>query len=153
MTNVEQFLADKNHPETPMYFKESTATVAEAAVVLGTSADNIAKSLAFKLKEGSMVLVVSGESRIENKKYKATFGCKASMLSFDDTLAVTGHPVGGVCPFALPDGVQVFIDVSLKKLDNFYPAAGTPSSAVKFDFDSLVAVTGGKVVDVCKELV
>lgn len=77
----------------------------------------IAKSLAFRLKDGSaIVLVVCGTGRIDNHKFKEQFHCKASMLSFEDTLAVTGHPVGGVCPFALPDGVKVYLDQSLKSM-------------------------------------
>ncbi|MBR5756814.1 MAG: YbaK/EbsC family protein, partial [Firmicutes bacterium] len=99
----------------------------------------------------NIVLVVMGTARIDNHKYKECFGCKAKMLSFDETLAVTGHPVGGVCPFGLPEGVKVYLDSSLKKYETVFPAAGTGTSAVGFKIDELEAATGGTWVDVCKD--
>ncbi len=105
-----------------------------------------------ELKDGRhFVLVVMGTARIDNRKYKECFGCKAKMLSFEETLAVTGHPVGGVCPLGLPDSIAVYLDESLKKYPIIFPAAGTGNSAVGFKPDDLQAVTRGTWVDVTKE--
>ena len=149
---VTEFFKQKGFDLQAIFTGEDTSTVAKAAAVLGVEEGMIAKSLAFRLKDGSaIVLVVCGTGRIDNHKFKEQFHCKASMLSFEDTLAVTGHPVGGVCPFALPDGVKVYLDQSLKKYDIIYPAAGTPDSAVRVEVSRLEEYTGGSWVDVCKE--
>lgn len=148
---VTAYFKEKGFDLQAQFTGEDTATVAKAAAVLGVEEGRIAKSLAFVLKDGSaMVLVVEGTARIDNRKFKDTFHCKASMLSHDDMLTVTGHPVGGVCPFALPAGVKVYLDESLKKFDIVYPAAGTPDSAVKVQVDRFAEYTGGEWVDVCK---
>ena len=98
---VTEFFKAKGFPLVAQFTGEDTATVAKAAAVLGVEEGRIAKSLAFLLKDGTpIVLVAEGTARIDNRKYKDTFGCKAAMLSHEDTLQVTGHPVGGVCPFA-----------------------------------------------------
>ena len=135
----------------PIFTGESTATVALAAQVLGVEEGRIAKSLCMRLKEKDMVLVVCGHSRIDNRKYKEAFGCKAKMLSAEETLEITGFPVGGVCPFALPENVPVYLDISLKQFDIVYPAAGTRDSAVKVIVESFPKYTGGTWVDVCKD--
>lgn len=152
------------YPEVVKHFEErglkneiilldvSTATVDLAAAALGRHPGEIAKSLALEMKDGSViVLVVEGTARIDNRKFKDTFHCKAKMLSFDDTLAVTGHPVGGVCPFGLPAGIQVYLDESLKRHTMIFPAAGTPSSAVGFLPEELAAATDGRWVNVAKD--
>lgn len=145
------YLQEKGFCLEVRFTGEDTATVAKAAAVLGVEEARIAKSLAFRLKDGScMVLVVEGTARIDNRKFKDTFHCKASMLSHEDTFAVTGFPVGGVCPFGLPEGVRVCLDASLKKFDIVYPAAGTPDSAVTVDVARFAEYTGGEWVDVCK---
>ena len=148
---VTEYLKQKGF-DLPVYFTgKDTATVAKAAEVLEVEEGRIAKSLAFRLKDGScMVLVVEGAARIDNRKFKDTFHCKASMRSHEETLQVTGYPVGGVCPFALPDGVKVFLDQSLRVYDVVYPAAGTQDSAVKVDVARFAEYTGGEWVDVCK---
>lgn len=131
---------------------ESSATVELAAKALGKEPGEIAKTLAFELKDGTpIVIVVMGTARVDNRKYKGRFGCKAAMLSFEKTLEATGHPVGGVCPFGLKEGVQVYLDESLKKYAVVYPAAGTPNSAVPFTIAELEAATKGSWVDVAKE--
>ena len=149
---VKRFFEENDIPNEIILLNESSATVELAAKALGREPGEIAKTLAMELKDGRyVVLVVMGTARIDNKKYKDCFGCKAKMLSFEETLAVTGHPVGGVCPFALPDSVAVFLDESLKKYPLIFPAAGTGNSAVGFKPEDLQAVTGGRWVDVTKE--
>ena len=133
-----------------MIMPESTATVDLAAAALGVEPDRIAKTLAFSLGEGCTVIVVSGRARIDNKKYKATFAAKAKMLSFEDTLAATGHAVGGVCPFALPAGVEVYLDISMKRFETVFPAAGSSNSAVEMTPQELFEISGAKAwVKVC----
>ncbi len=95
-------------------------------------------------------MVAAGDARIDNHKFKETFHTKAKMLTADEALSMTGHAVGGVCPFALPDGVRVSLDKSLQRFDFVYPAAGSASSAVKLTGEELQKSTGGEWVDVCK---
>lgn len=150
---VEQFFMEKKLDLTIIELPQSTATVPLAAEALGVEEARIAKSLALHQKDRDIVLVTCGIARLDNKKYKAAFSCKAKMLSLEETLEVTGHPVGGVCPFGLPQGVSVYLDESLKRFDFVYPAAGTPNSAVKIAPEELSEVTGGIWVDVCEEMV
>jgi prolyl-tRNA editing enzyme YbaK/EbsC (Cys-tRNA(Pro) deacylase) len=148
---VKKFFDENEIPNEIILLEESSATVELAAKALGRKPGEIAKTLAMELKDGThFVLVVMGTARIDNKKYKDCFGCKAKMLSYDETLAVTGHPVGGVCPFALPEGIVVYLDESLKKYELIFPAAGTGNSAVGFKPLDLQFVTNGIWVDVTK---
>lgn len=143
---------EKNISNEIRLFSESSATVELAAKALGCEPGKIAKSLALRLKDGNcIVLVTCGICRIDNRKYKDTFHCKAAMLSFEDTLQVTGHPVGGVCPFALPQGVKVYLDESLKRYEEVFPAAGTANSAVCFRISELEKATDGAWVDVTQK--
>ena len=152
LKEVQDYFKEKGIKNEIILLEQSSATVELAAAALGREPGEIAKTLALQLKDGSnIVLVVMGTARIDNHKYKECFGCKAKMLSFDETLAVTGHPVGGVCPFGLPQGVRVYLDSSLKKYETVFPAAGTGNSAVGFKIDELEAATGGTWVDVCKD--
>ncbi|MDL2219014.1 YbaK/EbsC family protein [Ruminococcaceae bacterium OttesenSCG-928-O06] len=153
---VSNFFKAKGLPLQALFTGEDTSTVQKAAEVLGVQDGQIAKSLALRLPTalapaGVGVLVVMGTARLDNPKYKAAFHTKAKMLSAEETLAETGFPVGGVCPFALPEGVAVFLDESLKQYDEVYPAAGTRDSAVKVEVARLAEYTGGQWVDVCKE--
>lgn len=149
---VTEFFKEKGFDLTATFTGENTATVALAAQVLGVEEGMIAKSLGLRLKDRDIVLVVCGHSRIDNRKYKETFGCKAKMMSPEETLELTGFPVGGVCPFALPDGVEVYLDISLKQYEVVYPAAGTRDSAVRVVVERFPEYTGGKWVDVCKDI-
>lgn len=150
MTSVEKFFADRKLPFTIQYLPQSTATVELAAAALGEQPERIAKTLSFKIKDDSIVVVFAGTARIDNKKYKHTFGVKAKMLSAEEALENIGHPVGGVCPFALPDKVKVYLDQSLLQFDYVYPAAGTANSAVKMSPQELQSVTDGTWVDVAQ---
>lgn len=148
---VTAYFKEKGFDLAARFTGEDTATVAKAAAVLGVEEGRIAKSLAFRLKDGSaMVLVTEGTARIDNRKYKDFFHCKASMMSHEETMEVTGHPVGGVCPFALPAGVAVYLDESLRRYETVFPAAGTPDSAVEINTARFAEYTGGEWIDVCK---
>jgi prolyl-tRNA editing enzyme YbaK/EbsC (Cys-tRNA(Pro) deacylase) len=150
--NVKQYFEEHNIPNKIILLNESSATVELAAKALGKEPGEIAKSLALRLKDGSViVLVVCGTARIDNRRYKDTFLCKAQMLGFEETLDATGHPVGGVCPFALPDGIRVYLDESLKQFEEVYPAAGSGNSAVKFTISELESAAGGSWVHVTQD--
>ena len=149
---VKQYFEENNIPNEIILLNESSATVELAAKALGTEPGEIAKSLALRLKDGRIIiLVVCGTARIDNRRYKDTFQCKAQMLSFEETLEATGHPVGGVCPFALPEGIKVYLDESLKKYEEVYPAAGTGNSAVKFKIGELEQATKGTWIRVTQD--
>ena len=119
-------------------FDVSSATVELAAAALGTEGARIAKTISLHGKEGGCMLIVcAGDYKIDNAKFKARFGFKPRMLSPDEALEMTGHAVGGVCPFALPEGIPVYLDISLKRFDTVFPAAGTASSAVRLSCEEL----------------
>lgn len=135
-----------------MEFETSSATVELAALAVGTEPARIAKSLTFYAKDGGCLLIVTaGDQRIDNAKFKAFFASKAKMMSAEDALVSTGHAVGGVCPFALPTGVAVYLDRSLCRFDTVYPAAGSASSAVRLTCDELFAASHAiEWIDVCR---
>ena len=134
-----------------MEFEESTATVELAARVVGVIPARIAKTLSFKTAEGAMLIVAAGDAKIDNRKFKDRFAMKAKMLTADEVIELIGHPVGGVCPFALKEGVPVFLDESLKRFETVFPAAGSPGSAIEFTPDELFEVSGAaEWIDVCK---
>lgn len=127
----------------------STATVALAAEAHGVEPGRIAKTLAFRLSDGRVVLLVaSGDTRIDNRKFKEAFG-KGKMLAPEDVVALTGHPVGGVCPFGLAQPLPIYLDKSLLNFGEVLPAAGAVHSAVRISPAQLAAVTKGEWVDVC----
>lgn len=129
--------------------KASTATVVEAAEALGVQPAQIAKSLAVRAGEHVFLLVTSGVARLDNAKAKAEFGARPRMLGAEETLALTGHPVGGVCPFDLPSGLPVYLDVSLQPLGTVYPAGGSLTTSVRAPVDRLFDLVGKRWVDVC----
>jgi len=127
----------------------STATVALAAEAHGVEPGRIAKTLAFRVAEGKVILLVaSGIARVDNKKFKDAFG-KGKMLSAEEVVELTSHPVGGVCPFGLPQPLPVYLDHSLNNFDEVLPAAGSINSAIRITPSMLASVTEGKWVDVC----
>ena len=133
-------------------FPTSSATVELAADAVGTEPDRIAKTMAFLLVDEAIVIVVSGLSRIDNKKFKAQFHTKAKMIPFAAVEEYLGHPPGGVCPFALKEGVKVYLDVSLRVHETVFPAAGSENSAIETTIDQLERFTSYKEwVDVCKK--
>ena len=129
---------------------ESTATVATAALALGVEPGRIAKTLAVRVGDLVFLLVARGDARLDNAKTKAAFGNRPRMLGPDETFALTGHPVGGVCPFGLATELPVFIDVSLKDYERVYPAAGSLNSSVEVAPDRLAALVAERWVDLCR---
>jgi prolyl-tRNA editing enzyme YbaK/EbsC (Cys-tRNA(Pro) deacylase) len=135
-----------------MEFATSSATVELAAGIIGCAPAMIAKTIAFKARDGEAMLVVTaGDTKIDNGKFKGEFGFKATMLTPEQTLEFTGHPVGGVCPFGLKKTIPVFLDISLKRFDRVYPACGSVNSALELTCGELEQYASSqKWVDVCK---
>ena len=133
-------------------FDVSSATVELAALALGVEGARIAKTLSFKTAEGGcMLILASGDARIDNPKFKAKFHLKAKMLSPDEVVEMVGHPVGGVCPFGINDGVQVYLDESLKRFETVYPAVGSANSAIELNLEELYKYSNAiEWIDVCK---
>ncbi|MFT8407365.1 YbaK/EbsC family protein, partial [Liquorilactobacillus nagelii] len=125
LANVQNYLAKFHLENRIQAFDESTATVAEAAAVLGVKPAQIAKSLAFSLKEQPIIIVTEGTAKVSNPKFKAIFNQRARMVKPTELEELIGHPLGGVCPFALKPNVAVYLDESLKNHEIIYPAAGT----------------------------
>ena len=138
-------------PDLPVIeVAESTATVEHAARALGVEPGRIAKTLAIRLGERVVLVVARGDARLDNAKSKAAFGARPRMLGPEETLALTGHPVGGVCPFGLATPLPVWCDVSLKAFDIVYPAAGSLNSSVEVSPERLAALVADGWVDVCR---
>lgn len=133
-------------------FDESTASVKEAAHALGCTEGHVAKTLSFLVDDKPILIVTAGDMKIDNAKYRHYFKKKAKMIPYDDVLNIIGHDVGGVCPFGINDGVDVYLDESLKKYDVVYPAAGTGNSAVSLNILELEKCSCSlEWIDVCKE--
>lgn len=129
----------------------SSATVQLAASALGCEPARIAKTMSFHGKEGILLVVTAGDTKIDNAKFKQAFGVKASMLRFDGVEAAVGHAVGGVCPFAVNDGVTVYLDASLRRFTTVFPACGSSNSAIELTVSELEIHSGAVGwVDVCK---
>ena len=132
-------------------FDVSSATVELAAKAVGTEGARIAKTLSFMLHEKPILIVTAGDARIDNKKYKSTFSQKAKMLSHEQAVELIGHAVGGVCPFAVNDGVTVYLDESLKRFETVFPACGSSNSAIELTIPELEEFSKFESwVDVCK---
>ena len=133
-------------------FDVSSATVELAAVAVGVEGARIAKSLSFKVNEEPIIIVAAGDAKVDNAKYKAQFHTKAKMLTHEEAHTLIGHDVGGVCPFALPENVKVYLDVSLKRFETVFPAAGSDSSAIELTCEELERYSSNfqAWVDVCK---
>ena len=133
-------------------FTVSSATVELAALALGVEGARIAKTLSFKRTDGGcMLILAAGDARIDNHKFKEKFHLKAKMLTPDEVLEMVGHPVGGVCPFGINEGVEVYLDESLKRFTTVFPAVGSPSSAIELDLVELYRYSNAiEWIDVCK---
>ena len=148
---VKEYLKKYNMDNRIITVPTTSATVKEAAEALGTEEARIAKTLSFKLKDKYIVIVTKGDVKIDNAKYRHTFGEKAHMLSFDEVEEKIGHPVGGVCPFGVNDGVSIYLDESLKRFTTVFPACGEPNNAIELTIPELENITEYvKWVDVCK---
>lgn len=145
------YLKQYNLDAKVMEFSISSATVKDAAIAVGCAEDEIAKSLTFLVNDEPIMILTSGNSKIDNAKYKSEFHTKAKMIPFEDVEKYIGYAVGGICPFGINDNVKVYLDVSLKKYDIVYPAAGTDKSAVKLTIAELENTSKYiKWIDVCK---
>ncbi len=148
---VREYLDRFGYADRISEFSESTATVELAAAVVGVIPARIAKTLSFKVQEEVILIVAAGDAKIDNRKYKDKFGAKAKMLSAQEAIDLVGHPVGGVCPFAVNDGVAVYLDESLKRFETVFPAAGSAGSAVRLTCDELFESSQAvEWVDVCR---
>ena len=133
-------------------FDVSSATVELAALALGVDGSRIAKTLSFKRADGGcMLILAAGDARIDNPKFKAKFHLKAKMLTPEEVIEMVGHPVGGVCPFGINDGVEVYLDESLKRFETVFPAVGSASSAIELNLEELYKYSNAiEWIEVCK---
>ena len=132
-------------------FDVSSATVELAAHALGVEPARIAKTLSFKAGDGAVLVVAAGDARVDNRKFKDRFGMKAKMLTADEVLTLVGHPVGGVCPFGINDGVPVYLDESLRRFETVFPAVGSGNSAIELTLEELYTFSRATDwADVCK---
>ena len=133
-------------------FPVSSATVEEAAKAVGCEEEKIAKTLSFIVEDKPILIVVAGDCKVDNSKYKAEFHKKAKMIPFTEVEELIGHSVGGVCPFGIKNGVTVYLDDSLRRFDTVYPACGSSNSAVKLTIEELEKASKyEKWIDVCKK--
>jgi Cys-tRNA(Pro) deacylase len=148
--SVKKFFKDRGIADPTFELGESGATVELASQTLNVDQARIAKTLAFRVKDREVLIVTKGDARIDNRKYKDYFKVKAKFLDQDEVAEITGHPVGGVCPFGLRKPLDVYIDESLSEFDYVYPAAGSIYRAMKIKPSSIQKLTGAEYVDVCK---
>ena len=148
---VKSYLESRGFSGRVKEFCTSSATVTLAALALGCEEAHIAKTLAFILPQGLVLIVTAGDAKVDNAKFRALFGVKAKMLPFDQVQARTGHIPGGVCPFCTPSDVQIVLDESLRRFSTIYPAAGSANSAVCLSPQELAMLCpGSRWADVCK---
>ena len=149
---VKAYLKSYGRDKEVMEFDVSSATVELAAKALDVIPAMITKTLAFKKDDSCILIGMAGDTKVDNKKFKSEFGIKAKMLTPDETLEMTGHAIGGVCAFAVPENVKSYLDISLKRFDYVFPACGSSNSAIKLTCDELFELTNSqKWVDVCKD--
>jgi prolyl-tRNA editing enzyme YbaK/EbsC (Cys-tRNA(Pro) deacylase) len=139
-----------NMQDRIMEFDQSSATVELAALAVGCVPARIAKTLSFLVDGSAVLIAVAGDAKVDNARFKSQFHTKAKMLTPDEAVALVGHAVGGVCPFAVNEGVKVYLDESLKRFETVFPAAGSSNSAIELTLPELEQTSGGTWVDVCK---
>ena len=151
ITKVKEYLKAYNLDNKVQEFEVSSATVELAAIALNTEPKRIAKTLSFMVEDSPILIVCAGDTKIDNQKYKEHFHTKAKMLEFSEVESLIGHAVGGVCPFAINDGVKVYLDESLKRFDTVFPACGSSNSAIELTIAELEKISNPiSWVDVCK---
>ena len=148
--SVRDFLAQNGFAGRVRHFDVSSATVQLAADALHCAPQRIAKTLSFLAGETPVLVVAAGDAKVDNAKYKALLGCKATMLTPAQALTLVGHAVGGVCPFCVKSGVRVYLDESLRRFATVFPACGDAASAVELSPSELAQLCGGVWADVCK---
>lgn len=147
---VREYFKEKGIDGRIQEFNISSATVSLAAKALNCDESHIAKTLSFHVKEDIVLIVMAGDAKVSNPKYKAQFGTKAKMLSANEAEPLTGHAIGGVCPFAVNQGVKVYLDISLKRFETVFPACGSPNSAIGLSIEELEKYSGFiSWIDVC----
>jgi len=149
--SVKDFFVNNGLKDPVFELGDSGATVELAAKILHVEPARIAKTLAFRVKGRDVLIVTKGDARIDNRKYKDFFKVKAKMLDHDEVAEITGHPVGGVCPFGLKNSMDVYIDESLNEFDYVYPAAGSKYAALKIKPSLIQQLTDAEYIDVCKQ--
>ena len=153
LEQAKKYLTEKGYADRIIELEESSATVQLAAEALGVEPGMIAKTMSFLQGEQPVLILTEGTARIDNRKYKDAFHMKAKMIPFEEVEQWIGHAPGGVCPFGIRDGVEVYLDESLRQFETVYPAAGDDHSAVRLSVDELEQIAGAKGwVDVCKEV-
>ncbi|WP_191923737.1 YbaK/EbsC family protein [Pantoea agglomerans] len=152
LESVRQFFAEHAPEIEIIELAESTATVGMAARAHGVTPGEIAKTLSLKVKNDVVLIVTRGDARLDNRKLKAALGAKARMLSVDEVINWTGHPVGGVCPFGLENPLTVYCDVSLRSFEEVLPAAGAIHSAVRISPQLMAELTNARWIDVCEAM-
>lgn len=149
---VREYFRGLGMEDRVMEFATSSATVELAAQTVGVIPARIAKTLSFKKGDGAFLVVTAGDAKVDNKGFKAEFGLKAKMLTPEEAVELVGHAVGGVCPFAVNAGVEVYLDESMKRFDTVFPACGSSNSAIELSCDELYQLSGAlKWVNVCKD--
>lgn len=152
MEKVKAYFAQLGMEQRVLEFEVSSATVELAAQAAGVEPKRIAKTLSFLVGDSCILIVAAGDARVDNKKYKERFGVKAKMLAHDDVPEYIGHAVGGVCPFAVKEGVKVYLDESLKRFETVFPAAGSANSAIELTIPELEQYSKfDGWVDACKD--
>ena len=148
---VRAYFAQHGIEDRVREFEASTATVELAAAAVGVEPARIAKSLSFKIEDRTILIIAAGDVKVDNSRYKATFGAKAKMLTAEEAVERIGHAVGGVCPFAVKEGVEVYLDESMRRFETMFPAAGSSNSAIELTIPELERYSNFTAwVDVCK---
>ncbi|MGN0801605.1 MAG: YbaK/EbsC family protein [Candidatus Faecivicinus sp.] len=147
---VRAFMRERNMEQRILEFEVSSATVELAALAVGCEPARIAKTLSFMVDGRPILVVAAGDAKVDNSRFKARFHTKAKMLTPDEVVELVGHAVGGVCPFAVNEGVSVYLDESLRRFATVYPACGSSNSAIELTPSELEALSAGEWVDVCK---
>lgn len=150
LDSVRDFFAANAPDISVIVTEESSATVDLAAAAHGVEPAQIAKTICLRAGDTTMLVVAKGTARLDNRKFKDAFGGKPRMLGAEEVVALTSHPVGGVCPFGLPEPLPIYLDVSLKAFDEVVPAAGATNAAVKIAPERMAGLTGAQWVDVCQ---
>ena len=150
---VREYFKEYGMDERILEFDVSSATVELAAQAVGTEPARIAKTMSFIVEEKPILILLAGDVKIDNSKYKAQFHTKAKMITYDEVETVIGHGVGGVCPFAINDGITVYLDESLKRFESVFPAAGSSNSAIELTIPELEKYSNYKKwIDVSKAI-
>ncbi len=151
LKNAKEYLKEFGLDTQVMEFDVSSATVEMAALALNTDGKHIAKTLAFRHDDGPLLILAAGDAKVDNAKFKQQFQIKARMLTAEELINEVGHAMGGVCPFGVKEGCQVYLDVSMKRFEHVFPAVGSSNSAIKMDLNTLEKTSNSKAwIDVCK---